>query len=210
MEKTSKRPTDVGDFQWISVKESTSSPRWKAYAVAIVLTMLIVIAAPTGIVGAEVNSEFTAENVGPLITNNGHIDELTVAPEGEINYYGLESEPESITVEVAIRSDATDGWETVHTTVIGGDEELGLEGTVEYSLPQIDLFAESSLTSNDFRPPNGETSETDIDIRVKAIFAGAGGGTDVVASGEDTYTVTVENVHSGGGVSGTANTGGSG
>ena len=200
---------DEAEFQWVELDESTSQTYWKMGFILAMVAAAAVLGASTTTVGASAETSFTADNVETLTTHNGMIQEVTVAPAGEIDYYGLESEPDEATVEVQVRSDGTDGWETVDSTTVGSEDTLGYAGTVEYGFDTIDLFDSSSLNRADLRAPNGETVETEIDIRVSVTFEESGtDGADVTDSSQDTFTVTVENIQSGADVGGNANTDG--
>lgn len=153
------------------------------------------------------HTTFTAEDVS-LTTNSGRLTSLTVAPEGDVHYDGLEAEPSSIDVTVAARLSSSSSWETVTSQSISGN---GLEGTVNYSFARVDLLTETSMTPSDFAAADGETESTDVDVQVQVTLVGAGpGGGDVTANATDTMTVSVTNEPAGAGVGGRANSEGSG
>lgn len=157
--------------------------------------------------GAVAHTAFTAGDVS-MTTNSGRVTSLTIAPEGDVHYNGLEAVPSSIDVVVSTRLNSSSSWETVGSQSLAGD---GLEGAVNYSFAEIDLLSATSMKSSDFAASDGTTSSTDVDVRVEVRLVGAGpGGNNVTATSMDTMAVTVTNEQAGAGVGGTANSGGSG
>lgn len=156
--------------------------------------------------GAAAHTTFTADDV-TVTSNNGQIMALTVAPAGDIHYWGLESAGD---VNIAVETRQSGGtWEQVAEQ---NQSVSSLEGSLEYSFSTIDLLAESSISRVDFNANrDGGTSTNDIEIRVRATFIGAGdNGADIVTTTSDSFTVTVDNVGAGLNGGGNANTNGAG
>lgn len=168
------------------------------------LAILLVGVVPQSTVA---HTTFTAEDV-TLSTNSGRVTSLTIAPEGDIHYGGLEAEPASIDVDVSVRLSGESTWEPVDSQSIAGD---GLEGAVNYTFAETNLLSATSLSNSDFAAADGETESTDIDVRVDVTLVGSGpDGGDVTAVSTDTMTVSVTNEPAGAGVGGRANSDGSG
>lgn len=206
----------IQEFDWIDVGTTHSNGRRfnnfgrvaSVGAIVLIASVLVTSVFLTG--GVTAATSFTAEDVGPIETQNGLVDSLTVEPEGEVWYEGLEEEPDHIHLAVQVRSDDTDGWETVGEQTVGETEELGHEGEVTFSFETLELFDESSLTPQDFRAGPGQEETTGVEVQLVATFPDADAdGDDLVVTEQDEYAVTVVNVAAGGGIGGDANTGGS-
>lgn len=156
--------------------------------------------------GAVAHTSLTAADV-TVVSNSGKLVSLSVAPAGDIHFSGLEQEPTSVNLTVYVKKSSASTWESVDTKSI---QATGLEGSVNFTFASIDLLQQSSLTKSDFEAADGQSSTTDVDVKVGTTLVGAGpNGSDVTASSQATFTVTVENVPAGGAVGGTANTDGS-
>ena len=177
-----------------------------ATILAIVGLLLFVTFIPTNTAGAQ-TSQFTAGDA-TVKTNSGMLKQITVAPSGDVEYYGFEQEPDNVTVQVEAKPAGASNWEQVHSAeLISDGSGLGLEGNISYDVSTINLLAETSMKKQDFRPTDGATSETDVQVRVTVTFAGAGSnGDDVETTSQDTFTVIVENIAAGGNIGGNANT----
>lgn len=173
----------------------------------IVVLLLAVFLIGTLPQGTMAHTTFTAGDVS-VTTNSGRLTSLTVAPDGDVHYDGLESEPSSIELVVYARLNSSSTWENVISQSVAGS---GLEGSVTYSFAEVDLLTETSMTSADFSASDGETEETDVSVKVEATLVGAGpSGGNVTASSMDTMTISVTNQEAGAGVGGQANSDGSG
>lgn len=201
-------PSDRHDEEMASLRgflgRYTPNNRQKLGVGVLALVALLFLTLGAGPVVA--HTSFTASDVS-FTSNSGQLTSLTVAPEGDVHYNGLESPPSSVDIAVMVRLNSSSTWETVDSKSVSAS---GLEGSVNYSFAEINLLSQSSMTSSDFRAADGSTSTTTVDIQIEATLVGAGpGGGDVVATSGDTYTVTVTNEAAGGQVGGQANTGGS-
>lgn len=201
-------PSDRHDEEMASLRELlgryTPNNRQKLGVGVLALVALLFLTLGAGPVVA--HTSFTASDVS-FTSNSGQLTSLTVAPEGDVHYNGLESPPSSVDIAVMVRLNSSSAWETVDSKSVSAS---GLEGSVNYSFAEINLLSQSSMASSDFRAADGSTSTTTVDIQIEATLVGAGpGGGDVVATSGDTYTVTVTNEAAGGQVGGQANTGGS-
>lgn len=209
-------PDDPSDpFEWRSLdgtdagsQEATGTRGIARPAIGTVFVAILAILL-IGVVpqGAVAHTSFTAEEVS-LTTNSGRLTSLTVAPEGDVHYNGLEAEPSSVEIEVSARQSGTSTWEPVTSKSISA---AGLQGTVNYSIAEVSLLTATSMTSSGFAAADGETESTDVDVQVEVTLGGAGpGGGDVTATSMDTLTVTVTNEAAGAGVGGRANSDGRG
>lgn len=157
--------------------------------------------------GALAHTSFTANDVS-MTTNSGRVTSLTIAPDVDVHYNGLEAAPSSIEVVVSTRLNSSSSWKNVASQSLAGD---GLEGTVNYSFAEIDLLSATSMKPSDFAASDGTTGSTGVDIRVEVRLVGAGaGGNNVTATAIDSMSVIVTNEQAGAGVGGTANSGGNG
>lgn len=197
----------ASEFEWVPVNGGRSEPTtdrsYKTYGI-IVAAILAMALATLWPASAVAHTSFSASDVS-VESNNGVITELTVAPAGDVHYTGLEQAPERLDLVVSVKH--SDGsWEQIGAKNLSAS---GLEGTVDYDFDTIDVLEQSSLTVADLRSPDGETSSTDVTIRVEATLVGSGpGGTDVTSAAADTFTVTVTNVPAGANVGGRAHTNG--
>lgn len=172
--------------------------------VVAVLAMLLIGVVPQATMA---HTTFTAGDVS-LSTNSGQLTSLTVAPAGDVHYNGLETVPSSIDIAVSARLNSSQSWETVATQSVAGS---GLEGSINYSIAEVDLLKQTSMSKNDFTAQDGSTETNDVDLRVQVTLVGAGpGGADVTASSTDTMTISITNEPAGAGVGGQANSNGSG
>lgn len=197
----------ASEFEWVTVNGGRSEPTtdrsYKTYSI-IVVALLAVALATLWPGSAVAHTSFSADDVS-VESNNGVITELTVAPAGDVHYSGLEQTPERLDLVVSVKH--SDGsWEQIGAK---NRSASGLEGTVDYDFDTIDVLKQSSLTVADLRSPDGESSSTDVTIRVEATLVGSGpSGTDVTSTAADTFTVTVTNAPAGANVGGSANTNG--
>lgn len=189
-------------------KEQTTRPRVRfgVTILAVVGLLLSMTFIPVSTAGAQ-TSQFTAGDA-TVQTNSGMLKQITVAPNGDVEYYGFEQEPDNVTIQVEAKPAGASSWEQVHSAeLISDGSGLGLEGNISYDVSTIDLLAQTSMKKQDFRPTDGKTSETDVQVRVTVTFAGAGpNGDNVQTTSQDTFTVIVENIAAGGNVGGNANT----
>lgn len=152
--------------------------------------------------GAMADGDFVANDIEEIETQNGMLDELTIAPEGDIWWEGLEKEPAEI--ELAV-SAAVDDSQHVHTETITDGVE-GLAGETSFEMDTMDLFEETNIGANDFRPGQGDTKTTTVTIELQVTILDEDGETLVAFDASDDFDVTVYNKHPGGGVGGQANT----
>ncbi|MFB6119754.1 MAG: hypothetical protein ABEJ68_01410 [Halobacteriaceae archaeon] len=191
--------TEDSDLDWVDVGgDDAWLPGRRTVLVAVVAVLLVTTAAPL-FAGSAAALTFTASDVS-VVSNNGHLESLTVAPEGTVQYDGLESEPASVDITVQVKKGSS--WETVATKSVSAS---GLEGTVDYDIAEIDLL--TVLDKSTFHAVPGSTTETTVEMRMRASLVGAGpNGDDVRVTGSDSFTVTVENEKHGGSMGGAANT----
>ncbi|MFC6872596.1 hypothetical protein [Halobellus marinus] len=175
-----------------------------------IVATVIILTVTTGMLvftigGASAHTDFAANDVA-ITSNGGNVKSLTVTPTGDVHYEGLETAPSSVDVVVEIKRSSSSSWDTLDQKSLSAS---GQEGEVGYNFSTIDVLSESSLTRADFKSSDGQTSTTDLDIRVTATLVGAGSnGNDVTAAATETFTVSVENIPAGGNVGGKANTNG--
>lgn len=171
----------------------------------VAVLLLTVVGFPLLATGAVAHTTFAAGDVA-VTSNGGELRSLTVAPSGDVHYTGFEANATGVTIVVEAKLATDTAWETVHTE---STTATGLEGTLSFALPTTDLLTATSLSQSDFRALDGQSSTTDVDVRLTVTFAGAGpNGGDVVTTATDTFTVTVTNTPAGAGIGGRANTGG--
>ena len=203
----SNRHTDLtdDDLEWVTVDEGESRLRRAArpLAVAGIVAVLLVTATVSMTGGVAAQTTFTANDV-TTTTPSGHLKSVSVAPNGTVEYAGLESQPSSVDVAVQVRKQGGT-WQTVSTKSLSAS---GLAGNVSYDFATLDLLQTTSLQKGDFpTAPDGGDASTTLEVRVNATLVGAGpSGSDVTASSSDSFTVTVHNRKAGGGVTGRANT----
>jgi hypothetical protein len=169
----------------------------------------LILAATSGLVllsaPIQAHTSFTANDVA-VTGNSGQLKSLSIAPEGDVHYSGLEAEPSAVEVTVSAKLGSASTWETVGTTTVSA---TGLEGAVNYSFARADLLKSTSLKKPDFRASDGATESTDVDVRVHATIVGGGpNGSNVTTAATDTMSVSVTNLPAGGRVGGTANSNG--
>ena len=193
------------EFDWGPPDSESKGIRrgWVVAAVCVLVVMAGTLAFTIG--SASAHADFTANDVA-ITSNGGNVKSLTVAPTGDIHYQGLEAAPSSVDVVVEIKQSSGSSWETLDSKSVSAS---GLEGNVTFDFSTIDVLAASSLGQQDFRSNDGQTSTTDLDVRVTATLVGAGpNGDDVTTAATQTFTVSVENIPAGGNVGGKANTNG--
>lgn len=200
-------PAQGNEFDWISIpandteQESNRSPKLAGMAVALVLAVVMSSFVSTPAVA---HTTFTADDLS-VTSNNGVLTSLSVAPAGDVHYDGLEQPPERFDLVVSIKPSGG-SWEQLDEKSLNAS---GLEGTASYSFSSIDVLKETSLTTADLRAADGDSTSTELTVRVEATLVGAGpNGSDVTSTGTDTFAVTVTNEQSGAGVGGQANTNG--
>lgn len=199
----SERPLDRTEPGEERQRRGIAIPVVGALLLALLAVLLVGVVPQTTLA----HTAFAAEDVS-LSTNSGRLTSLTVAPEGDVHYDGLEAEPSSIDIVVEARLNSSAAWETVATESVAGD---GLEGSVNYSFAEANLLSGTSLSQSDFAAADGSTETTDVDLRVQVTLLGAGPeGSDVTATATDTMTVSITNEPAGAGVGGQANSDGSG
>lgn len=198
------------DLEWVAVgqseRESGSGRSPRRFALVALVTAFLVATAGPMFAGSTVAASFTASDV-EVTSNNGHLESLTVAPNGTVTYDGLENEPADVVLAIEVES--SDGtWDTVETQSLSA---TGLEGSVSYDFTAIDLIDNSALEETDFHATPGSTTDTTVNLRMNATLVGAGpNSSDVHATASDTFTVSVTNQPASGGVGGSANTNGQG
>lgn len=199
--------TPRAEFNWVST--GTTQSKHESNGSRKIAGIVLVILLAAGMMSffsasAVAHTTFTAGDVATT-SNNGVLTSLTVAPEGDIHYNGLEQPPSRIDLVVSIKQSGG-SWEQIETKTLTAS---GLEGTVPFNFDNIDVLKQSSLTAADFRAADGETATTELTIQVGATLVGAGPtGSDVTTTGTDTFTVTVTNEAAGATVGGEANTNG--
>lgn len=211
--KENHTTSDSGQFEWVPVGDSaqersgrfegTGELSRRGFLSAI--TGVVVVSMALGgtaflTAPASASTSFSANDVA-VTSHNGQLRELTIAPSGSVSFEGLESEANGISVVVDARlPDGT--WSQVATKDISAS---GVTGTVSYDVAETSLLNSGPFTKNDFRPADGTTADTTVEVRVSAVVHESS-GEDVTATGSDTFTVSVTNVARGAGVGGEANT----
>lgn len=197
----------ASEFEWVPVNgdppEPTTNRSYRTFGL-IAAAILAVAPATLWPASAVAHTSFSATDVS-VESNNGVVTELTGAPAGDVHYSGLERAPERLDLVISVKA-AGGSWQPIGTKNLPAS---GLEGTVAYDFDTIDVLQQSSLTAADLRRPDGQTSSTDLTIRVEATLVDGGpSGTDVTSAATDTFTVAVTNVPAGANVGGRANTNG--
>ncbi len=175
----------------------TSDQRWwqrspvgRAVALVVVLGVVAVAASSLTVAAAD----FTASDVS-VESSNGKLQSLTVEPAGTVSYHGFEQQPTATTVDVQVRVDGN--WKTIGTQTVAVND---LEGSFEYDFGTISVLDQTSdgLTADQFKARPQSPTTTSVEIRIRVTFEGvSAGGSDLVLSQGDTFSVTVE--HGGGG-----------
>jgi hypothetical protein len=198
------------EFEWTSFEESTpasgpgsSGARTLGRKLAVVAMVVLVALGGTTLLStsATAQTSFTANDV-QTTSHNGQLKELSIAPEGTVSYEGLENPATGVTVTVAVKQSESSTWTDLQTKEVGAS---GLHGSADYSFDKMSLIKGGPFNKKAFRPDDGETVGTDVDVRV-TVTVHEDGGEDVVATGTDTFTVTVENIERGAGVGGKGKT----
>jgi hypothetical protein len=157
------------EFDWGPPPREADGKR-RGWLVAAVFLLIVTTALAFAMGGASAHTEFTANDV-TITSNGGNVKSLTVAPTGDLHYEGLEANPSSIDVVVEIKKSSSSSWNTLDSKSLSAS---GLEGNVSYDFSTVDVLGESSLKQSDFKSSDGQTSTTDLDIRVTATLVGAG------------------------------------
>lgn len=162
-------------------------------------------------------SSLTANDI-TVSSNNGKIQEVSLTPDLDYSWDGLEDPPDSIGFALEIETENTGGY--LH---IGGDS--GAEETYTFTSPTeregsgqyvfqnaVSTIQSGPLTKGDFNSANGNgtSSTTSMSVRVTATLTTPNGAyTD---SEEATFSVTInnENVEFGSDTDGDGNGGGVG
>lgn len=200
------RRLSAEDIDWGPREDpSNDTSRRRVFGVLVSVALLTAFFAMSG--GATAQTTFDAKNV-QVTSDNGQLQSLTVAPNGTVEYSGLEKNISSITVSVSIKKSSSGSWQQLDSQSVSA---TGYSGTAKYSFGTIDVMQNSGLSKSDFHSKDGNTATTDLVVRISVTMQGAGaGGADVTSNETDTFTVSVENLPANGNVGGTANTNGNG
>ncbi|MFB6105874.1 MAG: hypothetical protein ABEJ70_02770 [Halobacteriaceae archaeon] len=167
---------------------SRSGPHnaWRVAAALVVAGALAATGVGT-IAGPATAVSFSATDVS-VTSQNGKLQDLTVAPTGTVRYSGLEAVPPRATVRTQVRVGGA--WQTVATS---RRPVSGHAGSVSFDFAPVSLFSGTGLSASSFaaNSPQNPTTTT-VTVRVHVTFPGAGpNGADVTVTGRDDFAVTV-------------------
>ncbi|WP_410767643.1 hypothetical protein [Haloferax sp. DFSO60] len=137
-----------------------------------------------------------------VVSHNGQLTSITVAPSGTVSYEGLEQTAANVTVTVEASLDGT-SWSHVASKQV---DASGLNGTVSYAFkPRSLLSGKDSFSKSAFRSKaDGSSETTDVHIRVRSVVYESS-GKNVSTQSSTVFTVAVQNVPRGSGVGGKVN-----
>lgn len=164
---------------------------------------------------------FSAADVG-ISSKNGKINDVWLKPDLTYSWDGLDSNPTSIKFTMSVETPALDGTMTVLGSETDNSPAQALvEEAGEYTFQNpLSLITDGPWTANEFRATGGGSQQVvgPIDVTVEATLTTADGTTYTDAK-TDAFSVTTTNQNAsfgsssegdatGGGVGGTAGTGG--
>lgn len=196
----------ASELEWVGLDSDRESRRWMAGTTAVVVGAMLLISTLAFAPGASAHATFTANDVY-VTSNGGNLQSLTVAPDGDVHYDGLESVPSGADVEVQMKLANDSTWETVGSKNVSA---TGQQGDITFNFSTIDVLANSSLTKADFKAAGDGTNQTTtVDIRVVATLYDSGeNGNDVTATSATSFDVEVQNEKISTSAGGKANTNG--
>lgn len=152
---------------------------------------------------------FTANDVS-ITTDDGELSALTVAPEGTVDWSGLNGEADTVVVRVQVSNGST--------TVTTHSEHLsvaGTSGSTTFSVDPVNTLNETETWGNtafdteQFSAADGSSKTTSLTVQISVVVLDSENNVLETVTEETTFDVIVTNEATALSTSGTVNTGAS-
>ncbi len=168
---------------------------------ALALGGIMLVPAPSPARASITVEEFTAEDT-KLTSHHGSIHRLLIDPVLAVEWEGLNEDSSTLTLEITFDTDEEEA-----ITPYDLEKELdGVVGDTQFDLDQIDLLEEGWGAETFISEDRGEAAESTVSVTWEWEIDDGGDDPALEGTESDSFTVTVENHPSQGGVGGNVET----